>query len=285
MPLALESRVRPRLAERRRRVRLIMLSISVIGCLVLIAGVGLMSHHSRLTVADIRVEGTHELESRSLANSARDVIFDGTRRLFSRANIFLFPEDGIAEELRKQFPRIKEISVARESMLSQAVVVTIDERVGANTWCSADSCYLMDEHGFVFNRAVASVGYTFSGGLLPGEPIGQHVLLGRLPRVLSLLSEFARIGLAPVSVAIENESDFRVRLAAGYEVVLGFDTDIREAVRTMQLLRSSDAAPMSDTLEYLDLRFGNRVYYKKKGEGQPEAALLDESEAVTPSAE
>ena len=273
VPLPLE-KPRTRLAQRRRRFRLIALGLSVLGCLVIVAGVGALSHHSRVSVSDIRVEGARELDTRELADAARSVIDDGAFHVFSRANIFLYPEEGIVSRLSSAFPRIREISVGRESMLSQAVVVTIREREAANTWCD-DTCYLMDEDGYVFAPARSVIGYVFRGGLVPGHPIGQHVLRGRLEDVELVLAELARIGLSPVSVSIENEIDYTIRTAAGYDLKLGFDLDTRELVKDFQLLRSEAAFAQSDSIEYVDMRFGNRIYVKTKGEEQREAALQD----------
>ncbi len=240
-----------------------MLSIAVLGCLVLVAGVGALSYHSSMKISEVRVEGATVLDARTLSESARGVLKSEGFALFSRANMFLYPQTEMAAKLARDFPRIRDVAVSRESLLSQAVIVSIAERVPTNTWCGT-TCYLMDENGLIFDNAQATVGYTFFGGLLPGEPIGQYVLRGRLDSVTGILAELARIGFAPVSLRIENDSDYTVRVGRGYDLKLGFDTDERELIKNLQLLRTNAALAESNDIEYVDLRFGNRIYVKPK---------------------
>jgi len=78
-----------------------------------------------------------------------------------------------------------------------------------------------------------------------------------------------------VSITIENDTDYTIRTGAGYDLKLGFDLETRELVKDFQLLRSEAAFTQSDEIEYVDMRFGNRIYVKTKGEEQREAALQD----------
>ncbi len=264
LPLTLESRTKLRLAQRRRRFRLILLSLAVFGSVVFVGGLGALSHYDRLEVSDIRIDGAQTLDTNALVSSARSVLFDDGFSLFSRANIFLYSASDVIAHLVNTFPRIEEISVRKESMLSQAVIISIHERVPMHTWCDT-MCYYLDANGLIFDRAETRAGYIFYGGLLPGDPIGQQLLSGRLERVMNMLTELARIGFAPVSITIENESDYTVSLSAGYALKLGFDLGTEAIIQDLQLLRTSQALSDSGAIEYLDMRFGNRIYIKKKG--------------------
>ena len=74
-------------------------------------------------------------------------------------------------------------------------------------------------------------------------------------------------GAAPLGAQLENETDISVPLADGYYIKASFGEDPSELTKNLALILSSDAIKGKiDELEYIDLRFGNRVYYKFKGE-------------------
>ena len=79
---------------------------------------------------------------------------------------------------------------------------------------------------------------------------------------------------------MQNEQDFETRLSAlsgsektgGFAVRASFGNDGEAVVKNLQLVLSSDVLRGRESeLEYVDLRFGNRVYYKLKGREQQSA--------------
>ena len=78
-------------------------------------------------------------------------------------------------------------------------------------------------------------------------------------------------GVTPRIIIVENEQDYLVELQEAYRLKVTFDQGAEVIGRNMKLLLASD--PLVDKmadLEYLDLRFGNRVYYKFKESAETE---------------
>lgn len=228
---------------------------------------GMLSYNERVTIADVHVVGAEKVSKEHIERAFDATLYDGAHPLFSRANIFLYPRKRIAAELLYDFPRLQSVSVGRASLLSQTVVVTVEERVPRHEWCNG-ACYLLDEDGFIFAPSSGEAGgYEFSGGLLPGEePIGQHFLRSRLDSVVSFLDELERAGFTARGATVENEKDLSVELAEGLVLKVSFDSDLDQTLRNFELAVVSEAlSGRLDELEYLDLRFGNRLYYKFKG--------------------
>lgn len=155
----------------------------------------------------------------------------------------------------------------------------------------------MDDKGFIFAKDdTHSTGRIFSGGLPAGRhgfststasstsqispeassgtapqanPIGRAFAPGHLPGILAFLDQLSRIGLIPLGVAVDdNGSDFVVPLTQGFAVKASFGQDKNMLVRNLQLILSADAlqGKQSD-IQYIDLRFGDRAYYKLKSSG------------------
>ena len=114
----------------------------------------------------------------------------------------------------------------------------------------------------------------FYGGIATStaNPIGQSFAPGHVPGIVVLLQKLADAEFAPQGAAVSDTQDFTVPLAVGYYIKASFGEDSDMLVNDLNLVLSSDAlAGKTDQLEYIDLRFGDKVYYKLKGQAQTSA--------------
>lgn len=201
----------------------------------------------------------------SLTSAVQEGLDQTGFRLFSRKNIFLYPKSAIESGLSEEFPRIKEVTVARESLLASALLVTVEERKPYATWC-ASSCYVFDVRGFIFAEKTETPEkqYVFYGGLIAGEDvIGQTLLEGRLADVIAFLDSLATAGYEPQGFTIDSEKDFTVSLAKEQKILASFEMPASDILRNLTTaLEAEGLKEKFESLEYIDLRFGNRVYYK-----------------------
>jgi cell division septal protein FtsQ len=266
-------REKPRspLRARRRRARLMIgVGVAVVLCGA-VFGLSAATYHPRLTITDIDVRGAEGTKPDDIRAVVEGTVSTSTPQFFSSANIFLYPQEEIERMIANAFPRIKHVSVGRESLLSQAVVVTIQERQPFARWCamSEGACYALDSSGFIFAPSLEKNGfrtsYTFKGGIL-GDPIGKKYMSGNFSGVVSLLDKLGEEGYPAYTITAENEHDFSIRLTDGVLLRASYGVELEEFVRNLELVLASDALQgKRRTIEYIDLRFGNRVYYKMKG--------------------
>lgn len=256
-----------RLKTRKRRQRLLTFCICVLCGAGLVGGLGAASRVERFAINDVQVLGAKEIPAESLTASVSQTVEGSLFKLFSKKNIFLYPKGEIKRTLSNTFPRIKNISLARSSLFAQAVMVTVEERRAFARWCS-EACYVMDEDGFIFAEysegTEVQTPYVFREGLLPDtQPIGQTFLRVNIDDVVSLLSKLYEIGLEPSGVMILNENDFTVALVVGPTLYVPFAADSEAIVRNLRDAIESDTLKGAvEKLTYIDLRFGNRVYFK-----------------------
>ena len=265
-PSAREAPKLVRLRTKRIRHRMLVTLASIVGVITFVGILGAASHLNVLAIHDITIKGVKSLPPEALTASARTPLTDVGFRLFSHKNMFLYPKEEIATVLRNEYPQIKRIAVSRDSLFAQAIQVTIQEHEEFAKWCSPeDVCYLMDEDGFIFMPAddPLSPFYIFKKGLAPGEPIGQTFLRGRIHDLRSLFRALEREGYTPRELTVVNEKDFSLKLDHGPELKMAFDVPYADALANLQT--ALDAEGVRDRfaeLLYIDLRFGNRVYYK-----------------------
>lgn len=95
------------------------------------------------------------------------------------------------------------------------------------------------------------------------EPVGQFLLRGTFSEMTHVLRALQDAGFTPREILIENDKDFSVALAQGFSIRLLFGSEKDEIVRNIQLTLQADAVRGRESeLQYIDLRFENKVYYR-----------------------
>lgn len=271
---------------RRRRARV----IAGVAMLTLIAalayGIHWLSYLPQFNVSRVVVIGAERVPPELVRAYVDSRLHDGSYRYVSSANIALYPRESIENGIVAFFPRVRLALVSRDSLATQAITVTLSERQPFAQWCRPEiaptesgsverDCYEMDDGGFIFAEAASTtVGrfetpYVFSGDVSL-DPIGKTFVPGHLPGILALLRIIGqRADFTPVAVSIDGEQDFSVHFSEGFILKASFGQDADTLARNLTLILASEAlAGKESQLEYVDLRFGNRVYYKMKGEEQ-----------------
>ena len=234
-------------------------------------GVSWISYLPQYSLTTIRVTGAKELSPELVETFVESRLFDGSRPFLSPYNIFLYPRAELERSITEYFPRIRTARISKETLLSQEIIVTIEERAPFARWC-ADACYFMDKDGFIFTQETASstppaTRYVFTGALSEANsPLGQTFLAGTFPELVIFLRQLESANFSPSKISVENTKDFSVSFMRGFELRASFESDLKEVVRNLELVLSSDTLRGKEgALEYIDLRFGNRVYYKLEG--------------------
>ncbi len=264
MPLELKPRVR--LATRRKRARLVGVAFALIATLALTFGASALSYHERFAINDISVQGAQALSAAAVESTFGTNINDGIHHFFSRSNIFLYPQTEMREALLEELPLLQTVSFSRDSSLSQTLTISVTEREPKYLWCSSE-CYFMDAHGFIFMKASNPSGFlVFRGALIAGQdPIGQVFMRGKLDALVALVEGIQNAGYTLLETTIENEHDISLRLSEGFYVRATLEQGASELSKNLSLVLSSDSlVGQKDFIEYVDLRFGNRVYYKTR---------------------
>ncbi len=130
----------------------------------------------------------------------------------------------------------------------------------------------MDNNGLLFDTAIASsttgLPYIFTGGVSATSttPPGSSFVPGHFEGLLAFLEQLQENGFAPQGARVENNQDFTIPLQNSFYLKASFGEDAGDLLKNLQLVLASDALrDKRDQIEYVDLRFGDRVYYKLKG--------------------
>ncbi len=279
--------VRPReprrstLRERKRRQRAVVSAAVAVCALLTIYSVHLASYLSRFTFQHVTVTGASSVAPAEIQKFVENKLAQSSSGFISGRNIFVYKFDALPKDIVANFPSIKSASVRRDTGMGNGLVIALEERTPFAQWCESSSCYLLDDQGVVFTAAngiatsTLPSPYVFSGPLstttavLLSAPLGEVFAGEHFAGLNDFLSRLTAAGLHPLGAKLENETDFSVPLAEGYYIKASYGEEADKLAKNLALILNADALRgKSALLEYVDLRFGNRIYYKFKGQAQ-----------------
>lgn len=255
--------------------------------LLLIAFVFLFSWLSKLPsiqIKNIEVEGNAIISKAEITDFIKKEISGEYFLLFSKKNFFLYPKGVIERKLADNFKRIEKIEIKSKGL--NYLVVNLIERKPYSLWCdgggnsdkiesaSSEKCYFLDKNGFVFSEAPEFSGNTFFryyGLLKEDNPVGGNYMESlKFKEIRGFVDSLKILGINSVKFHASSEDDYEIDLDNGGKII--FD-DKQLLTKTLENLESvldeiglgkSSSTDSAVKLDYVDLRFGNKVFYKTK---------------------
>lgn len=280
----------PRLAElkkSRRREFENKILVCLLALAILLGFFSYFSHLPILNISEVQVSGNNVVDTKSVQDVVNKEISGSYSHLFPRTNIFIYPENKIKAELIKDFPRLETVnlSIKKDKILQVDVV----ERSPKYAWCGAtipdvangspEKCYFMDDNGYIFDTAPFFSGqiyFKFYGktDMTGDDPAGSTFALGLFAKLIQFKDTLAGMNLKPTSLNFEDTGDIEINLSSSAvagathpKIIFNEDEDFQTIAENLDSALSTDPL-MSlfknkySTLEYIDLRYGNKVYYK-----------------------
>lgn len=259
------------LHKRRRRRRIIAASI-VAGFLLAVLGVVVgVTWLPFLRIHSVHVTGQKTVSGADVMQSAEAELSGGYLHLFAKSNIFLYPKGFIHDKLLQQFPILESVQVHAESF--QTLGITVIEREPSALWCgvavaSTSGCYLMDKAGIVYAPAVVYSGDAYQKyyGAVDGDSVPQQYLskesFGVLSELINVIQK--KVSAHIQSVSVNSDEDVRLQFDSGFTLIFTLQAKAVDILDHLQLALMSDAFQTHaiSEFDYLDLRFGDKLYYK-----------------------
>ncbi len=238
---------------------------------VVITGTIVLIKLPRMQVATIEVTGANVADPGDVSEFVK-MQLQGKKLFFlPKTSIMLIPEHTLEKELKEQFPRFQTVSVSRKNF--STITIAVSEYQGVYLWCSdVDTCFFMDQNGVVFAPAPIYSGSAYPKIFastvqpVPFQALNDEqndtvtLLLAKLPAILITPTEFHFVGDHELDVIFNHD---------GHQSSIIFDptTDIQAALNVLFTgLRTNPLATkfhdQAMVLQYIDLRFSNRVVYK-----------------------
>ncbi|HVX90596.1 MAG TPA: hypothetical protein VHC20_03085 [Candidatus Paceibacterota bacterium] len=277
VPLARGERLRTR---RRAAKKRILIALAVLLVLALGAGVyALWQPWARIQA--VEASGPH---ADTIPIAAKEALAGTYFHLIPRDSIFFYPRDAVRTAVLDAYPDIEAVSLSRTTFKS--VSITAIERATAFTWCgedhtapSTDGCYDADNDGFIFESfmpsSIAASTTASDTPAMPSLPVYAalaasstkplRATVANAPGIVGVI-RFARamgsLGARVKSIQIrDDEADLYTSGGTRITYVIGQES----AAASLAATAFPELDLNGGSLDYIDLRFSGKVYYKPKG--------------------
>lgn len=279
--------------EVRRKRRMRVLVVLVLLVLVLVAVVIGFLRKPSIQISTITITGTTSLDSGELQTSARKHISGNYLLVIPKTNVLLFSKKSMNDYLVNQFPGVA--SVDTEFSSPTMLSISITEKKPAYLWCTAQ-CYFVDDSGMVYQDSpmftpgvfLEFLGTTPTATITdPSDPIRRRFAsVTEFTKNISTVDDLSTYPMHIIALKYLSLADSTPELATGVgDIALTVDqikdSIIPSGVKIL-ILQTQDALTVAraldlvlsdknfqnafsahpETLQYIDLRFPGKIYYK-----------------------
>ncbi len=267
----------------RRRAKIFAVKAAIIFFLFILttAGFAWASKNERFLIKKIEIKGNQTVSAEEIVKIAEEKISGKYLFLFPKKNTYLYPGASVRREILNSVKKIKTVETRIET--GNILSVAILERKPEYVWCPDMSevgvpetparCYFLDEDGFSFSEAPKFSGPVFfeihgrfslpnNDNFVGLRPLGDKIFRD----IVSFKDSLEEIGLSAVSVVELKDRDLKFILKDGGAVLLNGKNDFSLSFRNFSSAVNAlkeEGTPVN-SLQYVDLRFGNKVFFKSK---------------------
>jgi hypothetical protein len=263
--------------------------------LVISAGLIGLSHWSYLQIQSVSVSAPTEsgLSETEIKNMTEAVIQENLWSFIGQDNIALLPSSRITSRIQSVSSRISGVGVSLTGLRSFAVDIKTRQPVGqvcsvTESQTTNRDCRFVDENAFVYADVSTSSTdvITYTTDNLPDT--GTEFLPKETFAVLnSFIGRLPELGFEPIQINLQDQRDARITASkvgepvrtatSSVEIRIDLSDSLNQAYTDLKTITqknsfvstSSQQASGTDqrnvspfALEYIDLRFGNKVFYK-----------------------
>lgn len=271
------------LGERRRRRRNVIASIFCIGVIVLCTVLFFILRKGEWQISEVYVYGGESISQDQVEDAIWDELSGKYIYVFPRTSLFIYPSGAITDGVMGNFSRIKDVELDLE--LPRTLHVTLEEYKPYALWCerkekgiydpvaiSTDTdirkgdCYYIDNQGYIFDEAPSfreGIYFMYIGGV--SNPLRSYIFVDDyFIKFEAFRKQVQDIGLSSQALIINEDETFVMELTEGGVILLDKDIPLGVAYDNLaSVLKDPDAGFVSrDKIEYIDLRYLRKVYYK-----------------------
>jgi hypothetical protein len=257
--------------EKKRARKYFKLQVIFFLGILLIGVIVYVTHLSVFRISHVELSGNTVITQEEIEKNTQEFLSGSYFWLFPKNNIVWYPKSKLEEGLKENFKRIETINIHLKG--TQTLSIDITERKGVSLWCSeGEKCYFMDTQSFIFADAPEFSGdaYFKYYGLISSDPIGNTYMASstEFSNLSKFIEKTRELSLKPVYLLGKEGGEFSLVLSGGGEIYFDIKESLSKTSENLEALLQTPAlttiSEKDTTLDYIDLRFGNKLYYKLK---------------------
>jgi len=295
-----KKQIRSESHRRKRWNRLMIKAGMAVGTVGIIVGLLAWGSHAKfISIQTIQVSGNNVSKSASVVSTAEDVLDGNYIGLFSKDNSIIFPRGRTRSAIKQRYPRIKSVDLSLQTLSTLRIHVA--ERSPVGIWCRADSkqvsantpCYFVDKDGYVYAEAPHfsnDVFFRYYQTASTTQSIGTQLMPTDTFRRISAFKDAVeqRLDMNTIGFVNMNRTDGRLLVNQQLDneafeggIVFNYRDNLRTLFENLKTVVQKDIllSQMQNSdrkLSTIDMRFGNKVYFRFEDTGDVAGTSTDQ---------
>ncbi len=261
-----------KLRARRRKRRLLIAIGIVLTLLVLLVGAILLLWLPILRIHSVEVVGLTSVRKEAVEERVRARLSGAHGLVLPNDNAFLDNNEAVKKDLLQTCTSFESVTISRSNL--QTLLVTVVERTTAALWCgesvaSSAPCFLLDASGTAYAPAANFSGevYIKYYGPISSTTPRHFTTPEQFSAVVSLATALGAQTPEDAPVRVElKDTEADVTFSSGFVLMYTLVDEPADVLERFILARKSEpfAGRTLADFVYLDLRFGDKLYYRLK---------------------
>lgn len=271
-------------ARRRRKRRFIKISIKLAVFLLLIGVLAWLSWIQKFSIRNVVVVGNSSVEASELQKDINSILDRRYFFIFSKRNALIYPKSDISKLVLSKYTRVESVLIKTEGL--NILNVLIEERKPLALWCTTPDCFLIDKNAFIYEK------YTNQDSLIRfygneesvgPSPIGKYAFDKNIfEEMFSTSKAIETFGFKVSDITYKEKNSITFDLENNGRIILSDKKSFEESLDNLKSALSSSvfkaktSSSSSDQyhkFEYIDLRYGNKVFYRLTGKVESSSTI------------
>jgi len=245
------------------------------GGALIISLIAIITHLERFKISEISVAGNTSVPSEYVLDIVKETIDGSYALILSRDNFLIYPRKNIKNNILNNIPRIRNVFFSLDGF--NTLNVLIEERKPFALWCGMEiderrECYFLDDESFIFAKAPRfseDVYLKYLGGQVnESNPISSHYyndkeFFEELNRFLEAIED---MDFSVSKLFYDGGIEFEAIFSGGEKLIFSSEYPLIDTYdRLFILLRENEDDLFHEggepAFEYIDMRFGSRIFY------------------------
>lgn len=268
-------------ARKRRKRRLFKISIKIGLSLLLIGVIAWLSWIQKLSIRNVVVVGNSSVEASELQKDINSILDKRYFFIFSKRNAFIYPKKEINKFVVANYPKVDDLVIKTEGL--NILNVVIEERKPLALWCGVPDCYFIDKNAYVYEKYEQNeenkdelIKFHGNEEFIGPSPIGKNAFDKKIfEEMFSTSKVMETLGFKVSDILYKEKNSITFDLKDNGRIIFTDKKSFEESLDNLKsalassVFKPKKTSDMSQNqyvkFEYIDLRYGNKVFYRLGG--------------------
>ena len=258
------------LKQKKKTVRKLKTYLVLFMIALLVTGFVFLTRIEALQISDVEISGNSFVPTQEIQDKTYAILESHYLFVIPKSNIFLFSKRDLISRI-KENPAVIDVGVNKNLFKSINISVTEQEKeaIYCNTF-ERTECFYINREGYLYSKVGQDVALDQEIVIyLEGEQkkIKEFIFDSKLyANVVSFIKAAARYGVPVANVYVKSDGLIEFNTQASARLITSRYDDLEKDFGNLIALFDQEVLTKEQLagIDYIDLRFGNKVFYKNR---------------------